>query len=239
MTVHEKTICDIPVAGIQKMTTIDFPGHLAAVIFTQGCPWKCRYCHNPELRKRSMENSIPWDSIESMLESRTGYLDGIVISGGEPTIHPSLPELLTFIREIGYKTAIHTNGFYPNMLQLIIKESLVDYVAMDVKGPPRAYDRITQCRETCFPVSKSINIIISSGIEYEFRTTYHPAVLSEEELLDTIKAIFSAGGKRYYLQQFQKEGVCDEELVNGYDVVSLPESAVKLGQKLFPEFGTR
>jgi len=239
MTVREKSICDIPVAGIQKMTTIDFPGHLAAVIFTRGCPWKCRYCHNSELRDYSMDNSIPWDSIKSLLESRAGYLDGIVISGGEPTLHSSLPELLTFIRGIGYETAIHTNGFYPDMLQLIIKESLVDYVAMDVKGPPRAYDRITRCRETSLPVSKSIKTIISSGIEYEFRTTYHPAILSEEELLKTMRAIFSAGGKRYYLQQFQKEGVCDEELVNGYDVVSLPESAVKLGQKLFPEFGTR
>lgn len=239
MTVHEKTICDIPVAGIQKMTTIDFPGHLAAVIFTQGCPWKCLYCHNPELRNYSMENSTPWDSIVSLLESRSGYLDGIVISGGEPTLHSSLPELLTFIREIGYKTAIHTNGFYPDMLRLIIKEGLVDYVAMDVKGPPRAYDRITQCKGTCFPVSKSIRIIASSDVEHEFRTTYHPAVLSEEELLETMKAIFSAGGKRYYLQQFQKEGVRDEELVKNYGVISFPESAVILGKKLFPEFGTR
>ena len=82
-------------------------------------------------------------------------------------------------------------------------------------------------------------MIISSGIEYEFRTTYHPAVLSEEELMDTMKAILSAGCKKYYLQKFRKKGVRDEELVNSYDVVSLPESAIKLGQKLFPEFGTR
>ncbi len=239
MIVLEKTIYNIPVVGIQKLTTIDFPGHIAAVLFTSGCPWKCRYCHNPELRNFSKENQITLNTIEDFLKSREGYLDGVVISGGEPTLHSSLPEILSFIKKTGYKTAIHTNGFYPDMLRLIIQNGLVDFVAMDVKGTPRAYDRITQCKETCYPVSKSIEIIVSSNIEYEFRTTYHPFVLSEEELLDTMRAISCTGCKRYYIQQFQKEGVRDKELVNNYEIVSIPESAVKLGQKLFPEFGTR
>jgi len=239
MPVLEKIIDKVPVAGIQKLTTIDFPDHIAAVLFTSGCPWKCRYCHNPELRSYCNNSHISWNSLENFLKSRKGYLDGIVISGGEPTVHSSLPEFLKRIREIGYKTAIHTNGFYPHILQMIIEKGLVDYIAMDIKGPPRAYDRITQCSGTCFPVSKSITMIISSGITYEFRTTYHPAVLSEEELIEVMKAISCAGCKRYFLQQFQKEGVRDEELVKNYEIYSLPESAVKLGKDLFPEFGIR
>ena len=239
MPVLEEIICDIPVAGIQKLTTIDFPDHIAAVLFTSGCPWNCRYCHNPDLRSNSNKYYISWNSIENFLKSRKGYLDGIVISGGEPTLHSYLPEFLKLIRQVGYKTAIHTNGFYPEMLQQIINKGLIDYIAMDIKGPPRAYDRITRSSVTCLPVSKSVKMIISSGIEYEFRTTYHPAVLSEEELMDTMKAILSAGCKKYYLQKFRKKGVRDEELVNSYDVVSLPESAINFGQKLFPEFGTR
>ena len=122
---------------------------------------------------------------------------------------------------------------------MIIEKGLVDYIAMDIKGPPRAYDRITQCNGTCLPVSKSITMIISSGITYEFRTTYHPAILSEEELIEVMKAISYSGCKRYFLQQFQKEGVLNKELVKNYETYSLPKSAVKLGKTLFPEFGIR
>ena len=126
MPVLEKVIDKIPVAGIQKLTSIDFPDHIAAVLFTSGCPWKCRYCHNPDLRSFSSKYYIPWNSVENFLKSRKGYLDGIVVSGGEPTFHSSLPKFLKYIREIGYKTAIHTNGLYPHMLQMIIKKGLVD-----------------------------------------------------------------------------------------------------------------
>ena len=234
----EKAVIDIPFAGIQGLTTIDFPGYLSAVIFTRGCSWNCRYCHNHELRYNIKESLISWKSIESFLKSRLGYIEGIVISGGEPTVHPSLPDLLSYIRELGFKTAIHTNGFSTSMLQKLIKKRLVDYMALDVKGPPRVYDRITRSRDTCLPVSKSINAIISSGIEYEFRTTYHPMILSEEELLETMQTLSGIGCRRYYLQKFRKEGVDDPEISN-FELSVLPASAVTLGEKLFPEFGTR
>ena len=228
MIVEEKVISDIPVDGIHKMTTIDFPGCLAAVIFTRGCPWKCRYCHNPKLREYSTENSLSWDVISDFLKSRKGYLDGIVFSGGEPTMHKSLPEFLSLVREMGYKTAIHTNGFYPDMIRTIIKKGLVDYIAMDVKAPPRAYDRITLSSGSCFPVSKSIKLIISSGIDYEFRTTFHPLLLTENELIELMKSLFRIGVKRFYLQRFQKEGVRDDELINDFDICMIPDRAIFL-----------
>jgi len=219
------------------MTLIDFPGHLAAVLFTQGCPWKCRYCQNPSLRQVNTDEAVKWEDIETFLRDRVGYLEGIVISGGEPTVHKSLPDLLRWIRDFGYKTAIHTNGFYYDKIKSIIHSKLVDYIAMDVKGSPRSYDAITHCNNSCLPVSRSIRYIISSGIEYEFRTTWHPALLTEKDLVHTMKALSSAGGERYYLQNFRSEGVEDSELVTSKTV--LPEEAVEIGKQLFPVFGTR
>ncbi len=238
MYVTDKTVIDIPFTGIQGMTTIDYPGHLSAVLFIQGCTWKCRYCHNFKLRDLSEAGSISWEDVKSFLISRQDYLESIVISGGEPTLHPSLPFLLESILELGYKTAIHTNGMHPELLRKMIKRGLLNFVAMDIKGPPRAYDRITGCTDTCNAVSRSIDIILSSKIEYEFRTTYHPLILSEEELLETINTLYSIGCRKYYIQKFCKEGVADQELVK-YELVNLPASAVKLGNELFLEFGVR
>ncbi|MFC1551940.1 anaerobic ribonucleoside-triphosphate reductase activating protein [Candidatus Latescibacterota bacterium] len=239
MPVIKKITTGISIAGVQKLTTIDFPNHIAAVLFTGGCPWSCRYCHNSSLRYENSTPAVDPDSLHDFLDRRKGYLDGIVVSGGEPTLHDSLPELLTYIREFGYNTAIHTNGFYPNMLKKIIDDGLVDYIALDIKGPPRAYDRITQCSNTCFPVSKSIQMTVASGIDYEFRTTYHHSLLSEEELLDTMRAISYAGCNKYFIQKFHTDGVEDEELACGCEICSIPDSAVTLGQELFEVFEVR
>lgn len=234
-----KVICEIPVAGIERLTTIDFPGYLAAVFFTRGCPWKCRYCHNSGLRTENYAGSMNLAEIEKFLDSRKGYLEGIVVSGGEPTMHVSLPDFLQIIREKGYKTALHTNGYYPDMLNTIIHGQLVDYIAMDVKAPPQIYDTITGVAGSCLPVSKSIRTIVSSGVLYEFRTTYHPLLISENDLLNAMKAIQSCGGKKYYLQRFRKDGVNDRELLDSCDEITIPPSAIALGEKLFDEFGIR
>jgi len=221
------------------MTTIDFPGRLSAVLFTQGCPWNCRYCHNPLCKAVRPEVVRPWEEIEAFLTERTGFLEGIVISGGEPTLHPSLPDLMERIRSFGYATALHTNGNFPDMLRLLLRRNLVDYVAMDVKAPPKAYDRVTGCDNTGVMVARSITEIISSGVEYEFRTTYHPILLSADELMDTMRAVHTVGARRYYLQRFQPRGVEDDELLKTGDTVDVPEAVVREGEKLFADFGVR
>jgi pyruvate formate lyase activating enzyme len=233
----QKSFWEIPVAGIQAMTAVDFPGKLACVLFTRGCPWKCRYCQNDSLRFQG--ECMPWEEIETFLAKRIGFLDGVVISGGEPLLHPELYSLLAWIHELGFSVAIHTNGFYPNMLQCILRKNLVDYVAMDIKAPPAAYDRITQTENACLEVSRSISIILESGIDYEFRTTWHPSVLSEIELIETLRTAAKSGIKKYYLQQFHSEGVSDSELAESPAFKAFPPAIVSEARMLFPVFDVR
>jgi pyruvate formate lyase activating enzyme len=228
-----------PVAGIQKLTTIDYPGHLAAVFFFGGCPWNCRFCHNTALRDGTAAGAYSRRECEEFLEKRRDFLEGIVVSGGEPTALPELPDILRWIRSFGYKTALHTNGFNPEMLQQVIQAGLVDYIGMDVKGPPKAYDRITRASHSCLPVARSMDIIASSSIDYEFRTTYHPDILSESELMETMHAVARKSPRRYYIQMFHAEGVNDERLAGSGDIVTVPASLIMLGEKLFREFGVR
>ena len=239
MKIIQKSLCNVPIAGIQALTTIDFPGKISAVFFTKGCPWQCRYCHNPSLRLLDTDNLLSGDYVKEFLRKRIGYLEGVVISGGEPTIHASLPRLLTWIRGLGYATALHTNGCFPEMLYLLIKKRLVNYVALDIKAPPKAYDRITQGLNTGVAVAKSIEIILSSGIAYEFRTTYHPALLSDQDLMDIVHAIARAGAKNFFFQCFRSEGVIDTELAASGNVIAIPEPVVEESRRLFPEFAVR
>jgi len=229
----------ISIGGIQALTTIDFPGRIAAVFFTKGCPWKCRYCHNPELRVNGSDGSLSGEHIERFLSDRAGFLDGIVISGGEPTYQKKLPVFLEWVRGFGYEVAVHTNGFFPSMLRRILAKGLVDYVAMDVKAPPRAYDRVTGMENSCIAVARSIKIVVESGVDYEFRTTYHPDILSEEELYDTMRALVSVRAKRYYLQRFRPQGVEDKILAASRDIVTIPENIVAEAGKCFEYFAVR
>ena len=229
----------VPIAGIQAMTTIDFPEKLAAVLFLQGCPWNCRYCHNPELQGKPSTSQTSWDKVDKFVTGRVDFLEGIVISGGEPTMHRALPDLLSWLRSFGYKTALHTNGFYSSMLRRVLMSDLVDYIAMDIKGPPASYDRIAGVKDCSIEVARSIELITASDIDYEFRTTYHPDILSEDELMDTIHAVSSVGAKRYYLQQFRNNGVADSELADSCDTAILPAKAVEEARRLFEVFEVR
>ena len=232
-------ITDVPIVGIQPMTTIDFPGRTAAVLFTQGCLWDCRYCHNPSCRDINRPGDVSWDFLEDFLRKRAGFLDGIVLSGGEPTINPFLHVFLSKIRRFGYQIALHTNGCNPDMLKCLLKQGLVDFVAMDVKAPPALYERITGHANTGVLAARSISVILESGVENEFRTTYHPSLLSEKDLLDTVHAVHNSGVKTYYIQRFRKQGVSDNELVRFGDIACIPPAVVKEASELFDVFDIR
>ncbi|HEY8710991.1 MAG TPA: anaerobic ribonucleoside-triphosphate reductase activating protein, partial [Burkholderiaceae bacterium] len=167
----------LSVGGLTPFTTIDYPGQLAAVVFVQGCPWRCVYCHNPHLQRRdaTAPTALQWEDVRRWLERRTGLIDAVVFSGGEPTRDPALPEAMAQARALGFRIGLHTAGLYPQRLQQVLP--LADWVGLDVKAPladDDRYARITGVRGSAAPVRRSLAAVRASGVDFECRTTAHP-----------------------------------------------------------------
>ena len=187
--------------GLQKMTLLDFPGRVACTVFLGGCDFRCPFCHNFELIDGTAQPIMDEDELLAFLRKRTGLLDGVAFTGGEPCLHRDLPELLGRIRALGFAAKLDTNGFHPDLLRQILAEGLVDYVAMDVKNSPAKY------AATCglpsldlAPIRESIALLKSSGADYEFRTTV-AAELHQAEDFEEIGQMIR-GARRYFLQRF-------------------------------------
>ena len=187
--------------GIAKMTLLDFPGHVACTLFLPGCDFRCPFCHNFDLATGKSEEVMSEDELLAFLKGRTGLLDGVAITGGEPLLHRDLPDLLSKIRELGYLTKIDTNGYHPEALEKIISSGLCDYVAMDVKNSPAKY------AETCgvgtvdlSRIEKSIEILKGAPVDSEFRTTVTAELHTAEDIAQIGKMI--RGAKKYFLQAF-------------------------------------
>lgn len=192
------------IGGLQKTTLVDYPGYVAATIFTQGCNFRCAYCHNPELVIPSQfTETLDVNKILDFLRRRRKQLEGVCITGGEPTMHADLADFIGQIKAMGYLVKLDSNGSAPYKLGEILKNGLVDYVAMDIKGPPKLYQQISNAKTASAIldlISKSIKIIMSSGVDYEFRTTVAKPLL---EPLDFIKiGMMIKGAKRYFLQNY-------------------------------------
>lgn len=171
----------VPVGGITPFTTVDWPDKIAAVLFLKGCPWRCPYCHNPEFLKLS-GGAYAWEEALALLRERRGFLDGVVFSGGEPTMHPGLGEALRQVRKLGFKTGLHTGGNYPDRLGVLLDCGLIDWVGFDVKAPFEDYPKITGQPDSGQCARQSLEILIRSGVEYEMRTTVYTPVLDAERL---------------------------------------------------------
>ena len=160
------------IAGLQKMTLLDFPGNVACTLFLQGCNFRCPFCHNSELIPRQGEQLMDTDAFLTFLEKRKGMLDGVCVSGGEPTLCPELEELLGRIKEMGYAVKLDTNGSRPDVLKALVEKRLVDYVAMDVKNSPSLYPKTLGFeRYDLAPVEESLRYLIDGNVDYELRTT--------------------------------------------------------------------
>lgn len=198
------------IAGLQKSSLIDYPEKIACIVFTQGCNFRCGYCHNPEL----FENKEPLISLEAFfdfLKSRQGKLDGVVITGGEPTLQKDLKEFIKNIKDLGFLVKLDSNGTNYEVLKDLVNENLLDYIAMDIKAPIDKYEFIVNCNVNIENIKKSINLIKNSGIDYEFRTTVLKSQLSYEDF-EKIGQLIS-GAKRYYLQKFVPSKILDETLM--------------------------
>jgi len=205
------------ISGIQPFTALDYPDKTACIVFTPGCNFRCGYCHNPEfvLPEKIIQlkdSFIPDESFFAFLDKRRGLLDGVVISGGEPTLAYDLLGFMRRVKALGFKVKLDTNGNRPDVLDQAIAKDLVDYFAMDVKTSLAAYQALVGSLVRPENIKRSIDIIKRSGVDYEFRTTLikeaHSAIILEE-LCSLI-----AGAKRWYLQTFRPEHTLRPEFAN-------------------------
>ena len=195
------------IGGFQKSSLIDFPGRISCILFLAGCNFDCPYCHNPDLVRSGAATSsvITNDQLESFLDRRQGLLDGVVITGGEPTLQPDLAGLCKKIREKGFSIKLDTNGSCPRVLARLIDEDLIDYVAMDLKTDPNRYAPLIS--RTCTPdtIQASVQTILASGLSHEFRTTcVYP--LLDASAVEVIAELVS-GAQSYVLQRVQHKNV--------------------------------
>jgi pyruvate formate lyase activating enzyme len=189
------------VAGVEKCSFVDYPGRLAAVFFVPGCNWNCFYCHNQTLlRKEAPLPRVTLQDAFDLLESRRGLLDGMVVTGGEPTLQAGLRDFIVQARALGYAIKLDTNGSRPSVLTALLADGLLDYVAMDLKAPMAKYEAVCGAPVDHRDLNESIDLIMSSGIEYEFRTTVVPQ-LSHADVLAIARRI--QGARRYVLQQYR------------------------------------
>lgn len=208
----------LPLAGLQKTSLIDFPGKIAAVVFLTGCNFRCPYCHNPELALGRMPEPRPpeirsIDTLISFLAQRRTLLEGVVISGGEPTLCPHLAELCRAIRRLGLAVKLDTNGSRPEVLAQLIREGLVDFVAMDIKTDPRRYGPPLAGVEDGRRVGRSIHLLLSTSVAHEFRTTcVRPFI--DEATLHTIAQVIQ-GARQYSLQTFSARPLLSPDFWQG------------------------
>ncbi len=193
------------IGGWQKFSLADYPGHSSAVLFTQGCNFRCPFCHNPELViPERFREPITEQQVLEFLNRRRGQLEAVTITGGEPLIHSELPDLMKKIKQMGFLLKLDTNGGYPRALEKILDQDLADYLAMDIKAPFDKYQHLVGTSYSAQDLCRSVELIKSSGLEYEFRTTVIKSKITEDDLHRIAGHIW--GADKYYLQSFRPGG---------------------------------
>lgn len=201
---------ELQVGGVTPLTTIDFPGELAAVVFCQGCPWQCRYCQNTHLLPRSLRSQIAWQEVLDLLQRRRGLLDAVVFSGGEPTLQRGLPDAISETRTMGFKIGLHTAGCYPERLDELLPA--VDWVGLDFKALPEDYPALTGARGSGERALESLDYLVESGVPHEIRVTVHDALLPPDRLRRLIDLLADHGAGEVMLQRCRTQHVLDPYL---------------------------
>ena len=221
------------IKGFRKMSLVDYPDRICAVIFTGGCNFRCPFCQNPDLINGLEEfPDIDEKEILDYLKEKRDWLDGICITGGEPTIYKGLVQLIEKIKSMGFLVKLDTNGSNPEMLKELVGRKLLDYIAMDIKSSPERYSEASGCKVEMENIRKSVEIIRNSGIEYEFRTTVLPRLFSFEDAEKTGKWL--KGSKRFFLQQFRPDVTLDRSFEK--EVPYSEEKLKKLADRMRPFF---
>ena len=215
----------ITIKGFVESSLIEWEGNISAIIFLPHCNMRCPYCHATHLVKNPNElESIPLEAVEKRIWKHKDWLDGVVISGGEPTFHDDLDELITIFKNMGLKVRLDTNGTNPDRIEDLIQRELIDCIAMDIKAPLRdgKYNDVGGVLCSLPDLERSIKLIMESGLEYEFRTTVCPTFLTKADVVEIAQSI--AGASRYILQSFRPTNCLDKSM---FDVVPYSEDEIR------------
>lgn len=200
----------LDIRGYLPSSFLDYPGKIVSVVFLPGCNFRCPFCFNVEMVKNSRKlKRIEAEEVFNHLKSRKKWLDGICITGGEPTLHKGLFDFISKIKQMGFLVKLDTNGTNPEILKKLIEDKLLDYIAMDIKAPLEKYEKVVESKLDLKKIQESVDIIRNGGVEYEFRSTILPKLHSKEDILGIGKWL--KGSKRYFLQQFRPEKTLDKE----------------------------
>jgi len=214
----------LSVGGFEPFSTQDWPGRLAAVVFVQGCPWRCSYCQNPGLQlQRPLEAALRWGDLRLRWRARIGLLDGLVFSGGEPMLDPALPAALAEVRDAGLGTGLHTAGVSAARLNALLP--LLDWVALDIKAAPAHLEALTGAPGSVRETSQALRLVQQSGVAHELRTTWHPQWLPEPALLALAEWLAAQGVQRWVLQAGRPPG-------GGASAVASPALRQALAQRV-------
>lgn len=218
------------IAGMQKLTLLDYPGKVACTIFLSGCNLRCPYCHNPSLvlPERNGGQNLSVTEVFKFLEQRRGKLDGVCVTGGEPTLQPELPEFLESIHSLGFDVKLDTNGTNPEMLKNLLRKGILTYVAMDIKNSPARYAKTCGGVDMLPQIRESVALLLDSTIDYEFRTTVCKPLHTEKDMEEI--GCWLKGAKRYYIQAFVDAG----ELVSGCVQTHTPDELARLKKAVLP-----
>ncbi len=198
------------IGGLERLSLVDWPGQITAVVFCQGCAWQCGYCHNPHLIPFGPpERPLAWRDIVAWLERRRGLLDGVVFSGGEPTLQPGLPAAVEATRALGFRIGLHTGGPVPENLAAVLP--LLDWVGFDFKAPFDRYAQVTG-HDHGERARESFRLLREAGVAYEVRTTWHPRLLSPADLGAMARTLVEAACSDWVVQRFRVDGCADEAL---------------------------
>ena len=207
------------IAGLRKLTLLDFPGRVACVVFTNGCNFRCPFCHNASLVvPKGGHEEITEEEFFAFLNKRRGILDGVVITGGEPTLAHGLYEFIMAVKQAGYPVKLDTNGSFPKKLKPLLEAGLLDYVAMDIKTMPERYERVAGVKVDMDAIGESIAAIRESGIPHEFRTTVVKGLHTKDDIVQVAKML--GKDEAYYLQGFVDSG---DVLAEGCEAFSSAE----------------
>ncbi len=212
------------IAGMQKLTLLDFPGVVACTLFTAGCNFRCPWCHNAGLvlPEEASDRLLESGEVLSLLEKRKGVLDGVCVTGGEPLLHAELPDFLKRVKDLGYRVKLDTNGSFPERLEALVREKLADRVAMDIKNGPSRYAETVGLRNLDLSaVTASKDFLLSDAVDYEFRTTVVRGLHTAESLLEA--ADWIRGARQWFLQQFKDSG----NLIHGEGLSAFSEDEMR------------